>query len=322
MALFYMHPDKASSPDGFNPGFYQKMWDVIGTDVVAASKNWLAAKSFSLKIRETTIVLLPKVTTPQSMKDLRPISLCNVLYRLVAKVLANRLKRVMPSCVGAEQSTFLKGRSISDNVLIDFETLHAVKIKQRTKQDLAVLKIDISKAFDRVKWGNLGSILRRLGFSQTRIGWMLMCVGLTNYRVLMNGEFREIVKPGRELRQRCPLSPFLFNLCAEGLAAMLNSEVRKGRIQGTHVSSHAPHITHLFFADDCIFFFRAGTQDARAIRRIIDTYAAASGQLINYKKSGIFFSRETDMLCYRMLSALLLVSTTLLILVDTWAYRR
>ncbi|CAN0830958.1 Transposon TX1 uncharacterized 149 kDa protein [Linum grandiflorum] len=129
-AMFDMEPDKAPGPDGFNPGFYQRMWNDIGGDVTTACQTWLMEARIPIDIQAT--IVLPKLPTPETMQDLRHISLCNVLYRLVAKVLANLLRRVMQRIIGAEQSAFIRGRSIYDNVLIAFETLHAMKTKQRT----------------------------------------------------------------------------------------------------------------------------------------------------------------------------------------------
>ncbi|CAN0846299.1 Transposon TX1 uncharacterized 149 kDa protein [Linum grandiflorum] len=127
--MFSMHPDKAPGPYGFNPGFYQKFWPLVGAQVTACRRTWLERGELPDYIQETTIVLLPKCNNPEIMKDWRPISLCNVLYRLVAKVLANRLRKVMLRVVSEEQSAFVKGRSIIENIVIAFETLHNMKLR-------------------------------------------------------------------------------------------------------------------------------------------------------------------------------------------------
>ncbi|CAN0919243.1 Transposon TX1 uncharacterized 149 kDa protein [Linum grandiflorum] len=127
LAMFSMDADKAPGPDGLNPGFYQHFWHLIGDEVFKAACSWLEEGVLPSEIQDTNIVLLPKVDEPKGMKELRPISLCNVLYRLVAKVLANRLRRVMPKLISEEQSTFIVGRSIIDNVMVAFETIHSMK---------------------------------------------------------------------------------------------------------------------------------------------------------------------------------------------------
>ncbi|CAN1760445.1 Transposon TX1 uncharacterized 149 kDa protein [Linum perenne] len=128
-----MDPNKSRGPDGFNPGFYQAFWHVIGDDLFHACSMWLNEGSLPELAQLTNIILIPKVDVPEDMKDLRPISLCNVLYRVVAKVLVNRLRGVMPSLIALEQSAFIGGRSIIDNVLVEFESLHRMKRLQTTR---------------------------------------------------------------------------------------------------------------------------------------------------------------------------------------------
>ncbi|MCH97677.1 CNGC5-like protein [Trifolium medium] len=126
-SLFQMHPDKAPGPDGFNPAFYQHFWELCGNDIFEAAQEWLERGYFPSSLNETNICLIPKCENPTSMKDLRPISLCNVLYKMISKLLANRLKGCLNKCVSEEQSAFVEGRSILDNALIAIEVIHALK---------------------------------------------------------------------------------------------------------------------------------------------------------------------------------------------------
>jgi hypothetical protein len=136
-ALFDMHPDKAPGPDGFNPAFYQHFWDRYGDDIFVAAKDWLDRGYFPSSLNETNVWLIPKCEHPSSIKDMRPISLCNVLYKMVSKLLANRLKQVLENCVSEEQSAFIEGRSIFDNALIAIEVIHAFKRKTRGLRGVA-----------------------------------------------------------------------------------------------------------------------------------------------------------------------------------------
>jgi hypothetical protein len=199
-ALFEMHPDKAPGPDGFNPTFYQHFWDICGDNVFEAEKEWLERGYFPSSLNETNICLIPKCDNPNSMKDLRPISLCNVLYKMISKLLANRLKGLLDKCVSEEQSAFIEGRSILDNALIAIEVIHALKRKTRGRRGELALKIDISKAYDKVDWGFMRGMLEKLGFSNKWIHWIMLCVSSVNYSVLVNFDKIGPIVPGRGLR--------------------------------------------------------------------------------------------------------------------------
>ncbi|CAN1746948.1 LINE-1 retrotransposable element ORF2 protein [Linum perenne] len=292
-----MDPNKSPGPDGFNPGFYQAWWPKLGTELFTTCARWLETSSIPRDVNTTNVVLIPKTDKPESMRDLRPISLCNVAYRILAKILANRLREVIPGLIATEQSAFIKGRSITDNVLVAFESLHHMKRIQRAKIGEMAVKIDISKAYDRVSWDYLEAVLKKLGFSGRWIEWMMMCVKSVEYNIMVNSEVVGPIIPGRGLRQGCPLSPFLFLMCAEGLSATMRRAEMSGKIHGVRVCKGAPNISHLLFADDSFFFCRAEIQEARELKRIFLTYERASGQAINFGKSGAFFSKNVhDML--------------------------
>ncbi|CAN1744284.1 Putative ribonuclease H protein At1g65750 [Linum perenne] len=288
-----MHPDKAPGPDGLNPAFYQSFWEVLGKEIADDCRRWLAEKIIPVEVRATNIVLIPKKDNPTRMADLRPISLCNVRYRILAKVLANRLRGIMTDIIPEEQSAFIQGRSIIDNVLIAVETLHALNLRRSAKVGEVALKMDISKAFDRVEWRYLEAIMLKLGFAAEWVQLMMLCVSSVEYSVLFDTHQTETFKPMRGLRQGCPLSPFLFIICAEGLSAIIRQATDRGHLHGVRVCRGAPLVSHLLFADDSFFFFRAEIEEARRMRQLFDQYASASGQLINFEKSGIFFSRST-----------------------------
>ncbi|GAU22462.1 hypothetical protein TSUD_123490 [Trifolium subterraneum] len=149
-ALFQMHPDKSLGPDGFNPYFYQRFWEHCSDDIFSAASTWLERGYFPTSLNETNICLIPKCDNPTSMKDLHPISFCNVLYKMISKVLANRLKCCLDKCASQEQSAFMESRSILDNALIATEVIHALKRKTQGRRGELALKIDISKVYDKV----------------------------------------------------------------------------------------------------------------------------------------------------------------------------
>lgn len=116
-ALFQMHSDKAPRPDGLNPAFYKTIWDLCGLEVFHAGVSWLEKGDFPPHLKDTNIVLIPKRENLTTMRDITPISLCNVVYKIISKVLANRMKLLLDKCISLEQSAFVDDRSILDIVL-------------------------------------------------------------------------------------------------------------------------------------------------------------------------------------------------------------
>lgn len=277
-----------------SPVSIKKIWSVLGNDVVATCISWLEAGVFPDGLNCTNVCLIPKVAEPKSMKDLRPISLCNVVYKLISKVLCNRLKLILPKLIDESQSAFVADRSIHDNVIIAFETLHALKNKRRGREGDVALKIDISKAYDRIDWRFLDNILRQMGFCEVWRRWMHMCVRTVSYNFLVNDVLVGPILPGCGLRQGDSLSPYLFILCTEGLSSLLRSENRRGRLHGSRVCRGAPSVTHLFFADNSLLFCKANVEECTTLKTALNLYERASGQAINYGMSGIFFSTNVS----------------------------
>lgn len=152
-ALKGMGPTKAPGPDGMPAIFYQKYWSTVGNDVVATCLGVLNGQESVAGINQTLIALIPKVQSPQKVTEYRPISLCNVLYKLISKVLANRLKTVLNGVVSEFQSAFVPNRLIHDNVIAAFETIHCLKRRGKKSRQRVAIKLDMAKAYDRVEWG-------------------------------------------------------------------------------------------------------------------------------------------------------------------------
>jgi hypothetical protein len=149
-AIFSMKPDKCSGPDGFNPGFFQKFWPLCSEEIFKQCCGWLQSGVLPPTINMINIALIPKGETQVSMKDWCPIALCNVVYKIVAKVLANRLQGVLNKCISDNQSAFVPGRSILDNAMAAIELVHSMKSKVSCNKGDVALKLDISKAYDRI----------------------------------------------------------------------------------------------------------------------------------------------------------------------------
>ena len=182
-----MHPDKKSSPDGLNLSFFQYFWKLMWQYMFLCCKDWIKKCSFLADINDTNVVLILKKDNVCCMKDLRPIALCNMLYKILAKVLANILKIILPGAISDNQSAFVPGRNISDYVLVDFKLIHHMKRKKSGMVGEFALKLDISKAYDIVDWGYLRNIMRQMGFCEKWIKWVMLCVTTVSYSVCFNG---------------------------------------------------------------------------------------------------------------------------------------
>ncbi|CAO2191947.1 unnamed protein product [Urochloa humidicola] len=222
------------------------------------------------------------------MTHFRPISLCNVLYKLCSKVLANRLRLILDEIISVEQSAFVPGRLITDNVLVAYECIHYLKRKKGN--GACAVKLDMAKAYDRVEWQYLRAIMHKLGFSEQWIELIMRCVETVSFSVRVNGFLSEQFQPTRGIRQGDPISPYLFLLCAEGFSSLLKYTGPQFVARGVRVSIHAPWISHLMFADDCLLFTQANERGAIRLMEILDTYQRGSGQLVNVNKSAVFFS--------------------------------
>jgi hypothetical protein len=292
-ALSQMHHLKSPGPDSFSACFYQQAWPSIRMEVGKAVLDFVNHVIFDLVVNSTYIVLIPKNSSPSCVSDYRPISLCNVLYKLMAKVLANRMKKMLNVIISQNQTAFLPGRLITDNIIVAFEALHTMNTRLKGRQGYMALKLDMSKANDRVEWDFLEIIMRRLGFHDRWIKLVMICVRSVTYSVLINGVPHGHIRPSRGIRQGDPLSPYLFILCAEGLSHSLCKAEKEGKINGLAIAKGGTKINHLLFADDSILFCKANFVEWGNVHKILEVYEIASGQKLNREKTSIFFSKNT-----------------------------
>ena len=186
-ALKQMASLKALGLNGIPPLFYQHFWGIVGQDITSLILIWLNSSILPTPLNQTFIDI-PKIHNPEHTHQYRPISICNVLYKIYSKVLANRLKKLTPHIVLEHQLAFIKDRLISDNILVAFETLHSLQnYKSRTHGFMAI-KLDISKAYGWVDWNFLEQLMRKLGYNERWVQLIMGCVKTVSYSVLVNGE--------------------------------------------------------------------------------------------------------------------------------------
>ena len=213
---------KASGPHGMPPIFFQHYWKDIGSDVATAVLSCLNLAHIPTGINHTYLTLIPKVKSPEHVIEFRPIS----------KVLANRLKVILPDIISESQSAFQSNKAISDNISVAFETLHHMKKRKLGKISPMVLKLDISKAFDRVEWPFLLQLMEKMGFNGRWVNLISECISTVTYSILVNGEPKGNIVPSKGLRQGDPLSPYLFLICSEGLNSLIQQAVHEDKIRG------------------------------------------------------------------------------------------
>lgn len=309
MALFQMRPWKAPGVDGFHAGFYQAFWGSVKDSLVEMVRGAFHSGEFAASINDTFLVFLPKVPCPESFKQFRPISLCTVVYKIITKVLVNRLRPMLNDLIAPFQASFIPGRQAADNIMVAQEIIHTIR-RSKSKNGLMALKIDLEKAYDRVRWDFLQETLVYFGFPDSWVKFLMACVRSTSFAVLWNGEKTESFEPQRGLRQGDPISPYLFVLCMERLGHLIMSEVQRGSWKPVTLGKGGPSISHLFFAFDLFLFGRATENQAHRIRKVLDDFCASSGAKVNFEKSKFFISPHAASNNARNVSRILGMSST------------
>ena len=280
---------KAPGPDGFQALFYQKNWEIVAKNVYEMVLPALEGKGLPDHINDTHLVLLPKVENPELASQFRPIGLCNVAYKIIAKVLVNRVKPILPLLISNTQASFVPGRQITDNIVIVQEVIHTMRRKQGAKGYMA-LKIDFEKAYDRLRWSFIRDTLNQMNLPILLVNVIMECVTSTSMQVLWNGEPTRSFKPTRGIRQGDPLSPYLFVMCMERLYQTIEEEIMAQRWKPIRASRNGPLLSNLFFADDIILFAEANSDQARIVNDCLGRFCCASGQRVSCTKSRIYFS--------------------------------
>nr|GEY62122.1 putative RNA-directed DNA polymerase, eukaryota, reverse transcriptase zinc-binding domain protein [Tanacetum cinerariifolium] len=231
-AVWNYGSDRAPGPDGFTFKFFKTFSDVIQNDVVRFVREFFQSVCFPKGCNSSFIALIPKIGGAKFMSDFRPISLISCQYKIIGKLLANRLSTVIGSCVSFEQSTFIKGINILDGPLVLNECMAWYRKRRKA---LMVFKVDFEKAFDSLRWDYLDVIMEKLGFGFKWRMWISGCLKNSRASMLIN------VSPTPEfdifngLRQRDPMSPFLFILAIEGLHALVSKAVSTGLVKGSSI---------------------------------------------------------------------------------------
>ena len=218
---------RSPGPDGWPVKFYLHFFELMGHELLSTVDSTWVSGIITSSLNSTFLALIPKKDKPRTFANYRPISLCNLLYKLISKVIAVRIKPFLDFGISQEQFGFLKNCQIIEHIGIVQETLHSIKTKNlRT----FILKLDLIKSFDRVNWIFIHLILIQIGAPLQTVNWILGCLTSATFAVLINGTPSKFFSATRGIRQGCPLSPLLFILVIEGLSLLISDARNHGLI--------------------------------------------------------------------------------------------
>jgi len=292
-AIKGMHPSKAPGPDGFHAGFFQRYWHIVGKEVTETVLQVLEGNPMPFGLNDTFITLIPKVPSPQNATQFRPIGLCNVIYKVISKCIVNKLKEVLPDLISPVQSSFVPGRQITDNVILMQEAIHSMRCKRGNTGWMAI-KLDLEKAYDRLRWEFIQDTLSRIRLPASLINVIMQCITSSTLNVLWNGVPTETFMPTRGIRQGDPLSPYLFVACIERLSQLIEASCAEGHWQALPFVRGGMKLSHLMFADDVVLFCKADLAQAQLLKECLHRFCEASGQKISTQKSKVYFSPNTN----------------------------
>ena len=277
-ALKVMGDGKSPGMDGFTVEFYKLFWNDLSHYLVRSINFSYSIGEMSVTQRSALITTLPKPNkTKFYLKNWRPTSLLGVDYKIASAVIANRIKKVLPSIISHTQKGFLKNRSMAENTRLIYDIIDKLN---SNKQGGLLLLIDFEKAFDSVEWNFLDEALKFFNFGESIRRWVKTFYKNINSSILYNGHCSNSFSVSRGVRQGDPLSPYLFIICAELLADAIK---QNGQINGITVNNEEFLLGQ--YADDT-FFLLDGTQTSLShCLGTLELFGECSGLKVNIEKT-------------------------------------
>ena len=276
---------KAPGVDTIPAEFYQEVWDDIEFDIYNFVSETIDKAYISADLNISKIALLPKSDDRTRIQNYRPISLLNTLYKVVAKIYANRMKPLLHNWILPSQTGFVPNRCILDNIFLAFE---AIEWALENNQNLSMLLLDFEKAYDRVSWKFLSQAMDKMGFNSNWITQVMSLNLNASASIIVNGEQSKPFQLQRSVRQGCPLAPYLFLLTVDVLGQMLQHP--ECNVQGLRLPDHST-ITNQMFADDTLLLLEGNPANMDRAINVINRFGAASGAKLNLHKSiGLWIS--------------------------------
>jgi hypothetical protein len=248
-----MEKNKAAGPDGIPVEFYQHCWGIIKIDLMQMFNDFHEHAISLERINYGIITLIPKGEDADIIQKYRPICLLQVLFKIFTKTMTARAEPIMGKLIHPCQNAFIRGRYITDGVMLLQEILRESKYK---KTQGVVLKIDFEKAYDKVNWNFLLDCCRQKGFSDKWIIWIKEAISKGTLSVKINDVLGPYFGSFKGVRQGDPFAPFLFNMAANGLSKMIENAQRNGLFKGLAENLVEHGIAILQYADDTILLIQ------------------------------------------------------------------
>ena len=271
--------NKTPGEDGLPSEFYKNFWIDIKNLLLNSYKYSFETGQLSITQKRGLLCLTPKKSDPLHLKNWRPLSLLNQDYKILAKLVAERIKIALPYLINQDQTGFLKGRYIGQNIVTILDIIHHTEVQEIPA---LLISIDFEKAFDKLEWSFMFKCLEYFGFPNYIKQWVKILYTDIKSSVTNNGWHSEYFNLGRGVRQGCPLSPYLFILCAEILAMQKR---HNKKIKGIQAGSREYKI--LQYADDTQLFTLFNEQSINAILQTFSKFSEVSGLKINFEKSEV-----------------------------------
>ncbi|XP_058761237.1 uncharacterized protein LOC131634589 [Vicia villosa] len=289
-AIWSCDGNKSPGPDGFSLEFYKRHWSIIKEDIMKCCNDFYHKGTLVKSITSSFLALIPKKKNPQDLFEYRPICLVGSIYKIIAKLLANRMRGVVDLLVSTNQTAFVPGRSMMDGVVMVNEILDWAK---RKKKGCLLLKVDFEKAYDSVSWNYLRWILVKMGFGKRWMKWMEASIFTNFMSVMVNGSATREFKVQRGLRQGDPISPFLFVLAMEGLTALTKKSVAVGDFKPFKYGAN-DYVDILQFADDTIILGEPSYDNLWSIKVLLRGFELVSELKVNFHKSNFYGTHIGD----------------------------
>ncbi|XP_019431610.1 PREDICTED: uncharacterized protein LOC109338761 [Lupinus angustifolius] len=289
-AVFSLNGDGAPGPDGFGGNFYQNYWSIVSKDVSASAQQFFAQSWLLPNMNSNNVILIPKSSNADKIEDFRPIALANYHFKIITKVLADRLSHIASRIISPEQKGFIRDRSIAECICTASEAINLLEHKS-FGGNLAI-KLDVRKAFDTMDWEFLLQTLQAFGFHDKFINWVNIILHSARLSINVNGQNVGFFKCSRGVRQGDPLSPLLFCLAEDVLSRGITSLVVSKKLSTISGPNGIATPSHVLYADDILIFCKGAKRDLLHLRQLLDDYGQASGQIINPSKCK-FYSNAT-----------------------------